>query len=400
MSKSRSVDLKTLRAFWVHVQGLAPPAKCKAWLHAIGGVDVFLASRARTEAFTRAKLDRSVATDKVRIVPGARGCTMLVPRRDVPVARQLGSTIYRKRTDKELAKIDVSGRELAALGKKVLPLLAAGGLEPAALRAALPPKAIRSLGEPGKRLGHSTTLPVVLRYLEAQGRIRRAPIGGRLDAERYEWMLDDTDAAAVVDSTDLATLVGRHYFATTGPATLKDFATWAGLTQRDAKPVLETLKLQELEVRDQKDSYWMLRSQADTVARPPAVPRVVLVSLRDPILDARTSPLPLIDEEHWGVRIESWGSTTNALREVNSIHGRCILVDGAVGGLWDYDPDSDVGIWGTFVPAKGALRKEIQAQCDAAAAFLSEEFGHALIYPMENAKSRASRLASVRGLGA
>ena len=204
----------------------------------------------------------------------------------------------------------------------------------------------------------------------------------------------------MADSTDLATLVGRHYFATTGPATIKDFATWAGFAQRDAKPVLETLELQELEVRGQKDKYWMLRSQADAVARPPAVPRVVLVSLRDPILDARTSPLALIDEEHWDVRIESWGSTTKALRDVNSIHGRCILVDGAVAGLWDYDPDAAVGIWGTFMPAKGALKKEIQTQCDAAAAFLREEFGHALIYPMENARSRASRLASVRGLGA
>ncbi len=96
--------------------------------------------------------------------------------------------------------------------------------------------------------------------------------------------------------------------------------------------------------------------------------------------------------------IDSWGSTRKALREVNSIHGRSILVDGAVAGLWDYDPDSDAGIWGTFAPARGALKKEIQAQCDAAAGFLREEFGHALIYPMENAKSRASRLSSVRGL--
>lgn len=98
-----------------------------------------------------------------------------------------------------------------------------------------------------------------------------------------------------------------------------------------------------------------------------------------------------------GRRGTPWAGLTQ--RDVNSIHGRCILVDGAAGGLWDYDPDSDVGVWGTFVPAKGALRKEIQAQCDAAATFLREESGHALIYPMENAKSRARHLASVRGLG-
>ncbi len=72
MNKLVSVDLQTLRAAWVHLQGLGQPGKCKAWLHTIGGVDVFLATRARTKAFTRAKLDRSVATDSVRVVPGAR----------------------------------------------------------------------------------------------------------------------------------------------------------------------------------------------------------------------------------------------------------------------------------------------------------------------------------------
>ena len=200
---------------------------------------------------------------------------MLVPRQDVPVARQLGSTINAKRTDQELAKIDVSHRELTALGAKVLPLLAKRGLEPAALRAALSKTAIRSLGEPGKRLGHATTLPVALRYLEAEGRIRRRPVGGKLDAERYEWMLDDTDASTVADSTDLVTLVGRHYFASTGPATLKDFATWAGFAQRDAKLAIGTLKLQELEVHGQKDCYWMLSSQAGTVAKPPLALRTL-----------------------------------------------------------------------------------------------------------------------------
>jgi len=48
---------------------------------------------------------------------------------------------------------------------------------------------VRSLGEKGKKLGLSSTLPPALRTLEFEGRIERTLEGGRLDSERYLWRL-------------------------------------------------------------------------------------------------------------------------------------------------------------------------------------------------------------------
>jgi hypothetical protein len=49
------------------------------WLHAIAGVDSYLSVRSRHPSLNKADLDALLADDTVRIVSGARGCTMLVP---------------------------------------------------------------------------------------------------------------------------------------------------------------------------------------------------------------------------------------------------------------------------------------------------------------------------------
>ena len=47
--------------------------------------------------------------------------------------------------------------------------------------------AARSLGPEGKTKGLTTTLPLALGNLQAEGEIRRVPTDGRLDQQRYRY---------------------------------------------------------------------------------------------------------------------------------------------------------------------------------------------------------------------
>ncbi|HEV2670654.1 MAG TPA: crosslink repair DNA glycosylase YcaQ family protein, partial [Gemmatimonadales bacterium] len=58
------------------------------------------------------------------------------------------------------------------------------------------------------------------------------------------------------------------YFRSHGPATLRDFVWWSGLTTPDAKRGLEMIRARELRVADK--SYWTLRAASGRPRRQPA----------------------------------------------------------------------------------------------------------------------------------
>ena len=82
------------------------------------------------------------------------------------------------------AKLGVTEKEVDKLCDAVVSALAKGPLDPDGIRDATG-KASRSLGEEGKKKGLTTTLPLALGRLQATGDIRRVPLNGRLDQQRY-----------------------------------------------------------------------------------------------------------------------------------------------------------------------------------------------------------------------
>src|SRR5581483_3594567 len=70
----------------------------------------------------------------------------------------------------------------------VLGALARGPLEPEGLREATG-GAARNLGPEGAKKGVTTTLPLALGELQRRGAIRRIPVNGRLDQQRYRYTL-------------------------------------------------------------------------------------------------------------------------------------------------------------------------------------------------------------------
>ncbi|MEO1369547.1 MAG: crosslink repair DNA glycosylase YcaQ family protein [Acidobacteriota bacterium] len=125
------------------------------FVRTLGGVDVYLALHARLADFERGHLDGATADRRTQILPSARGCIYLVPRRYSSDALSLAEHLSAPRMRREHDKAGIEPGELERLGEAVLDLLADGPSSTHELRKALPEGAVRALGEAGKKIGLS-----------------------------------------------------------------------------------------------------------------------------------------------------------------------------------------------------------------------------------------------------
>jgi len=189
------MDDTKLRDWWFHRQGLdgsllgSSPADLLAtvgWARSAAGSGPYLTFFSRA-AISRAAIDSAVASLAIHELPSARNCTYILPAADFA----LGLRVAEEFSTGELVlarKLDVSDAEIAKLSSAVLDALRKGPLSPDEIRYATG-AASRSLGPEGVRKGLSTTLPIALGSLQVSGRIRRVPMNGRLDQQRYRYAL-------------------------------------------------------------------------------------------------------------------------------------------------------------------------------------------------------------------
>ncbi len=392
--------LEQVRALWLARQGLAgPPAPDLAavvrdagWLASAGGQCAYLALRARRPDLDRAAVDRAVFLDRALLeLPGPRGVAMLVPAGDAALA--LRAT--RASDDARFARVKqaegLRDADLERLAAAVRAALAGGALGPDELRAALPPGLVQSLGDAGKKLGDATTLPIVLRRLQVAGEVQRTSATGRLDAGRYAYArCEPNPLAGAAPDGDLAAALGARFFAWAGPATLQDFAFWAGLSRSAAKAAMATLPLVRVEVSLLPSELWVLADDAPALAQDELrLAQVALLPFRDNYVAFRRDPGALVDPAFFG------GAAL--LGDEGALHHHVVLSRGRVAGVWEYDPAEGRIVWGARAKLAAAERKAIAAEVEATGAFVRDELGDARFYALDNEKNRARRLAAVRG---
>src|SRR5271168_269940 len=240
-----------LRAWWSHRQGLdgrlagVAPAEVLAqtgWARSVGGVGPYLTLFARAGA-SREAVDASVAKLEIHELPAARGCTYVVPAIDFALALKAGES-FEGAEMKTAYKLGVTDKEVEKLCDAILKALDKDPLDPDQIREATG-KASRNLGEEGKKKGLTTTLPLALGKLQALGDIRRVPMNGRLDQQRYRYTLwrPNPRAKFNLSAEDVHTELARRYFAWTGPATVAEFQWFSALRGNTAKAAIEPLKL-------------------------------------------------------------------------------------------------------------------------------------------------------------
>ena len=123
-------------------------------------------------------------------------------------------------------------------------LVGAEPLDPAKLKTRLG-DAVRNLGEAGRKKGQSTTLPAALGLLQAAGEIRRVPVNGRLDQQRYGYVRWHSPASGLDDEAARAELA-RLYFGWTGPASLAHFRWFSAFSAANAKAAIADLGLADV----------------------------------------------------------------------------------------------------------------------------------------------------------
>jgi len=413
------VSLARVRAHWHQRSGLASPVSGEpddvvaqtGWLRTLGGVDAYLAARARVPGLSRAGLDALVEASRLRVIPAVRGCVYLVPAAHAPLALRVAQDPWRKSAERDLQRTGVTWKEVEELGRGIVQLLAREPATTATIRKELPPGAVRSLGEVGKKVGLSSPLPVALDELELRGVIERTLEGGRLDSQRYLWRLASPDAGwTALDVPDEAidrwAALARIFLGYAGPATAADFAGWTGLSQRDARAALEKAGAAPLAVEPYapEGGAWVLPEDLDALARP-AEPTsaVALLSFEDNYLVAHGGPKWVVDPAHWSRPIQVWGNTKGGtLGDAAHIQTRTVIVGDELAGIWEMDPDARQVRWATFDPVSREARDAIDQLAAETARFLTEEIGHAHSFSLdtdEEVRERVAEVARVAGRG-
>lgn len=387
-----------LRAWWWRRQaldgrlGAAAPADVLAqtgWARSVGGVGPYLTLFARAGG-SRERVDHAVANLEIHELPAARGCTYVVPASDFALALKAGES-FAGADFKVAAKMGVTEKEIDKLCDAVVGALEKGPLEPEEIREATG-KASRSLGEEGKKKGVTTTLPLALGRLQAAGDIRRVPVNGRLDQQRYRyaaWKPNPT-AKFKLSADEVQTELARRYFQWTGPATIAEFQWFSALSGKAAKAALEPLKLESFdgerlmlpEHREELEAFQIPRQA-----------QYALVSSIDGISLLRRDLKSLVDEADLSHKLLQRGGPT---RHVDDLPSHGIFDRGRLVGLWEYDPAAESIAWISFIPRNRDLTKAVERTEQ----FVRDELGDARSFSLDSPKSRVPKIEELRRVAA
>ncbi len=382
-----------LRAWWWHRQGLdgrlagKPPAEVlerTGWSRSVGGVGPYFTLFARAGT-AREAADAAVANLEIHELPSARGCTYVVPASDFAFALKAGEA-FTAGEMKIAYKLGVTDQEVAKLCEAVVKALAKGPLDPEKIREATG-AASRSLGEEGKKKGLTTTLPLALGNLQASGDIRRVPVNGRLDQQRFRYTLwrPNPRAKFKMPSEEVATELARRYFEWTGPATLAEFQWFSATSAKAAKAAVEPLKLEPLE-----GDRLMLPGDREKFEafKIPKEAQYTLVSSIDGISLLRRNLASLIDEADVK-QLRVTGEKAEGVLDLPS-HG--IFDRGRLVGLWEYDPATESIAWLAFIAKNKELEKAVARTED----YVRVQLGDARAFSLDSPKSRAPRIQALR----
>jgi hypothetical protein len=378
------IDPSKLRAWYAHRQGLDGSLEGKSagqvlsaevlqragWARSVGGVSPYLTLFARA-GINREQADAAAAKLQIYELPSARGCTYVLPASDFALGLAAGQGFD---SDMKVAiKLGVTAKEIAKLCDRVVAALGKGPLDPEALREATG-KAVRNLGEAGKKKGVTTTLPLALGELQASGDIRRVPVNGRFDQQRYQYALWRPNPlhGFKLSPAEVQTELARKYFAWFGPASAAEFQRFSGLGVKAAKAALEPLKLEGIKVAPGEitpgDQLFLLpgdRSSFDAF-QPPKEPRYSLLGRIDSMFEHRT--------------------------QFEDFESHAIVDRGRLIGLWEYDQPTESIAWVSFVKKDKALEHAVTRT----EKFVRDQLGDARSFSLDSPKSRAPRIAALR----
>jgi len=369
------VDPLKLRAWYAHRQGLDGSLEGKSsaevferagWARSVGGVSPYLTLFSRA-GISREQADADAAKLRIYELPSARGCTYVLLASDFALGLTAGQGFDSDM--KAAVKLGVTPKEIAKLCDAVVAALEKGPLGTEELREATG-KAVRNLGEEGKKKGVTTTLPLALGNLQASGDIRRVPTNGRFDQQRYQYALwrPNPLRGFKLSPQEVHTELARRYFAWISPGSLTGFQTFSGLGVKVAKAALDPLKLEAIEMAAGDQRFFLPGDRAKFDAfKPPKEPRYSLLGSIDSLF--------LLDPDL-----------------ASDLPSHAIVDRGRQVGFWEYDPATESIAWACSVKKDKALLEAVTRTEN----FVREQLGDARSFSLDSPKSRAPRIAALR----
>ena len=395
------MDEQKIRAWWSHRQGLdgtlhgasaAGVLERAGWARSVGGSGPYLGLFARA-GLGREAVDRALANIEIHELPSARNCTHVLPACDFALGLKVGQA-FADNDMKVGRKLGVTDREVDQLGDSVIQALKNGPLDPDELKEAVG-GAVRNLGEEGKKKGVTTTLPLALGRLQAMGEIRRIPVNGRLDQQRYRYAVWSPNPLAKfkLSEKEAYTELARRYFTWIGPATLAEFRWFSGLGVKASKDAVEPLQLEPIE---DGDGRLMLHGEREKLKafQVPKQPQYVLTSGIDGMLLLRRDVKGLVapEDSKKSVRTEKGNVAPGTLVDLPN---HAILDRGRLVGLWEYDPATESIAWLAFVAKDAGLKKAVARMEE----YVRTDLGDARSFSLDSPKSRVPRIAALRAAG-
>ncbi len=182
------------------------------------------------------------------------------------------------------------------------------------------PELIGALDHAGIRVDHVQRIT----HLIMQAELDRVICSGARRGKQFTYALLDErapNAKSLSHDEALATLTER-YFRSHGPATLKDYVWWSGLTSADCKAGLEMVKGQLASEEIEGGTYWFIPS---AFIEKPSDPIVYLLPNYDEYMVAYTDRSAMFDIQQHGDKLDSRG---------NVLFNNVIVLDTHVIGTW------------------------------------------------------------------
>ncbi|MBI2688330.1 MAG: winged helix DNA-binding domain-containing protein [Acidobacteria bacterium] len=379
------MDANALRAWWAHKQGLDgtlqgdPPAAVlerTGWARSVAGVNPYLTLFARAGT-SREAVDKAVVNLEIHELPSARGCTYVLPHSDFALGLRCGRDAAEMPL-KVAAKLGVTEKEIDKLCAAILQALKKGTMDPDGIREAIG-GASRSLGPEGVKKGMTTTLPLGLGKLQVTGAIRRVPVNGRLDQQRYKYTLWNFPALQIDDAEAFAQLA-RRFYQWIGPAKLSEFQWFSGLGVKAAQNAVAPLGLASLD-----DGALLFPEDLEALRsfQAPKQPQVSLLASIDGLIHHRRNHLSLLDKP------ANLHANVGAIADLPS---HAITDRGRLIGLWEYDTATESIAWVTFEKAA----KEVAEAVKVTESYIKAQLGDARSFSLDSPKSRVPRLTALR----
>lgn len=396
-----AMNLEHLRAWWFHKQGLDESIQsfsCQqvlektGWMRSVGGANPYVGLFARN-GDSSAKIDQSCADLDIFELPSARGCTYVVPSSHYAIALLMAQGQGDEATIAQAKKYcGVTDEEIDRLSAGVLNALNEGTLDPKALKEKLG-DLVRNLGPEGKKRGMTTTLSMVLGRLQTQGKIRRKPINGRLDSQRYAyeiWMGNPIEDAKMSKEEALK-MFAALYFEWIGPAA-PSFLQW--MTGLGVKATSELIKALDLVPIEEGSEFLICSKDIEEFKsfQIPTDPIYQFVSGLDNSIHLRRDHRWLVDESDKGFEFLS-EKGLGPIGGLVDLPCNAILDRGRQVGFWEFDFDAKEVAYRTF---NGDRPEALKSEADKMTKFLNEGLGDCRSFNLDSPESRRPRIELLR----